>query len=71
MKVLPAGPQSGEVISMVGFGRAANAGVVVRSLALRPLGLERRLLRAFSMKGGAASFERGGGLVFICKDAFF
>jgi hypothetical protein len=49
---LPEGPQSGEVIGMVGSGKEVNGVVLVRSFASRPFWEERRVPRQASMNGG-------------------
>jgi hypothetical protein len=49
---LPEGPQSGEVMGMVGSGKEVNGAVLVRSFASRPFWEERRVPRQPSMNGG-------------------
>jgi hypothetical protein len=49
---LPEGPQSGEVIGMVGSGKEVKGAVLVRSFASRPFWEERRVPRQPSMNGG-------------------
>jgi len=49
---LPEGPQSGEVMGMLGSGKEVKGAVLVRSFASRPFWEERRVPRQPSMNGG-------------------